>query len=253
MYQLNKKEEKTLTNIVNKYYIKPPLNLINEEISKQKDKKVAWKKVFDNIYNYMHDSKDKVNILLEEKKLRKEIKDIRQTRVSIVGSMFSNLIIYTFFQNKILGNIREDIYITSKPSEVNNFREITTIKVGEETQKPDVDLIIYTAKDNGEVNKCIILSLKTSLRERAGQTYKWKLLMEIATTPNEVKDKYNIEYNPENMPLVCFATVNFYNEINSPQHRGMFKFFDNSFIGKQVDSEFIKPLSYLIKYVNEQL
>ncbi len=55
------------------------------------------------------------------------------------------------------------------------------------------------------------------------------------------------------MPLVCFATVNFYNEINSPQHRGMFKFFDNSFIGKKVDSEFIKPLSYICDYVNEQL
>jgi len=55
------------------------------------------------------------------------------------------------------------------------------------------------------------------------------------------------------MPKVCFATVNFYNEINNPQHRGMFKFFDNSFIGKPMDSEFISRLSNLIEFANQQL
>lgn len=86
-------------------------------------------------------------------------------------------------------------------------------------------------------------SLKTSLRERAGQTYRWKLLLEIATTENQIKDKYNIAYDSAAMPIVCFATVNFYNEINNPQHRGMLKFFDNAFIGKPVHSEFIARLS----------
>lgn len=43
----------------------------------------------------------------------------------------------------------------------------------------------------------MILSIKTSLRERAGQTYKWKLLMEIATTENPIKEKYNISYDVE--------------------------------------------------------
>ena len=99
----------------------------------------------------------------------------------------------------------------------------------------------------------MILSLKTSLRERAGQTYKWKLLMEIATSENSIKQKYNIFYDPEKMPLVCFATVNFYNEINSPQHRGMFKFFDKSFIAKPTEKDFISPLSNLIHFVNETL
>ena len=90
-----------------------------------------------------------------------------------------------------------------------------SITVDGETQKPDCDLIIYSLKENQDLKKCIILSLKTSLRERAGQTYKWKLLMEIATTENSIKKKYNISYNPDEMPIVCFATVNFYNEINS--------------------------------------
>ena len=103
------------------------------------------------------------------------------------------------------------------------------------------------------LKKCIILSLKTSLRERAGQTYKWKLLMEIASTENSIRDKYNIEYNPTVVPLVCFATVNFYNEINNPQHKGMFKFFDKAFIGKPLSADFISPLSQLVNYVNEKL
>lgn len=226
---------------------------MEEKVSKGSSKKIEWKNVFDNLHDFMRESQDKVEKLIKQRLKRGEIKDARQTRVSIVGSMFLNLIIYIFIKNKIYGNIREDIYITSKASEVKNFKEIATIKVGEETQKPDVDLIIYTEKSNKDIKKCIILSLKTSLRERAGQTYKWKLLMEIAASKNPVKDKYAIQYNPRNMPLVCFATVNFYNEISSPQHRGMFKFFDNSFIAKKVNSEFIKPLSYLVKYVNEEL
>ncbi len=156
-------------------------------------------------------------------------------------------------QNKLQGNIKSEIFITSKKSDIKDFDKIATIKVGNETQKPDVDIIIYTEKDDESVDKCIILSLKTSLRERAGQTYKWKLLMEIATTENSIKEKYDIEYNPENLPLVCFATVNFYNEINSPQHRGMFKFFDNSFIGKPINNDFINSLSHLIDYVNKTL
>ena len=63
----------------------------------------------------------------------------------------------------------------------------------------------------------------------------------------------NISYNCKKMPKVCFATVNFYNEINNPQHQGMFKFFDNSFIGKPIDSEFISRLSHLIDFANQQL
>ena len=40
MYQLIKKEHNTLKNIESKYYT-PPLDFINSEVSKQKDKKIA--------------------------------------------------------------------------------------------------------------------------------------------------------------------------------------------------------------------
>lgn len=233
--------------------MKPSINLINIDINKVKNKKRKWKNIFNNIYNYLIDSKDDVDSLLKLRIKKGEIKDINQARKTIVGNAFSNLIIYTFIKNKIYKNIRQDIYVTSKKSDIKNFNEISTIKVGNETQKPDVDLVIYSLKENKTVNKCIILSLKTSLRERAGQTYKWKLLMEIATSDNPIKEKYQIDYNPNNLPLVCFATVNFYNEINNPQHRGMFKFFDNSFIGKSVKADFIHPLSNIVEYANENL
>lgn len=172
---------------------------------------------------------------------------------SIAGNTFSNAIVYCFLKNKIVGNIKPIIFITSKKSQVKDFDKFTTINVDGETQKPDVDLIIYSLKENGDIKKCMIVSLKTSLRERAGQTYKWKLLMEIACTQNLIKEKYNISYNAEQMPLVCFATVNFYNEINNPQHKGMFKFFDKSFIAKPLVKDFISPLSHLVNFVNETL
>ncbi|MCD4795176.1 MAG: hypothetical protein K8R54_18230 [Bacteroidales bacterium] len=253
MYELTKKEKKTLKNISKIYYMQPALNMIDVIISKSKDKKDKWKDIFNMLYEILINTKDKVDKLLEKRKKDGEIRDISQARKSIAGNAFSNLVVYTFLQNKLQENIKSKVFITSKKSEIKDFNKIATIKVGDETQKPDVDLIIYTEKDNETVDKCIILSLKTSLRERAGQTYKWKLLMEIATTDNPIKEKYGIEYNPDFMPLVCFATVNFYNEINNPQHRGMFKFFDNSFIGKPINNDFINSLSHLIDYVNKTL
>jgi len=93
------------------------------------------------------------------------------------------------------------------------------------------------------------------LRERAAQTYKWKLLMEIATSNDcSVKEKYDISYNVENLPKICFATINFYNEINNPQQRGMLKFFDKAFIAKNILGDlpnFIAPMSDIINFVNE--
>jgi type II restriction enzyme len=172
---------------------------------------------------------------------------------------------------------------------VRGFEEISTIRLGDgERQKPDCDLIIYSyrknvkelqSRDSSDLEesypKCIILSLKTSLRERAAQTYKWKLLLEIANDGgSRIREKYGITYNIPEIPLICFVTINFYDEINSPQQRGMLKFFDRAFLAKRVDrqleenlatinreentalekqkpKEFISPLSELVDFVNQ--
>ena len=256
MYKLTKKEKKTIDKIEDTYYMKPAIKLIDKIINSSSDKKSVankWKNIFNSLYEILTNTKSDVDILLNKRKEERKIENISQARKSIVGNAFSNLIVYVFLKNKEQGNIRDNIFITSKLSEIKNFNKISTIKVGNETQKPDVDLVIYTKKDDNSVKHCIILSLKTSLRERVGQTYKWKLLMEIATTENPIKNKYKIEYNSDKMPYICFATVNFYNEINNPQHRGMLKFFDKSFIGKSINNDFISSLSNLVDYVNKML
>ncbi|MCL1946104.1 MAG: BsaWI family type II restriction enzyme [Chitinivibrionia bacterium] len=246
-------EQKTLEIIKLTPYMSKTIDLIDEFVEKSTNKKSAWIIVFDEIYRILNEAKIFVDDYLKERKIKGEIKDEKQALKSIAGNSFSLALQYIFLQNKIAGNIRNDIFITSKKSDVPCFNEISLIKVDGETQKPDCDIIIYSLDKNNLLKKCFILSLKTSLRERAGQTYKWKLLMEIASSNNAIKQKYNISYNPKNVPLIGFATVNFYNEINNPQHRGMFKFFDKSFIAKNIDADFISKMSQLPQYVNEVL
>ncbi|WP_295162463.1 hypothetical protein [uncultured Brachyspira sp.] len=68
---------------------------------------------------------------------------------------------------------------------------------------------------------------------------------------NSIKDKYELQYDPVIKPYIGFVTVNFYNEINNPQQRGMFKFFDKVFIAKQLnDYSFISPLSNIVDFIN---
>lgn len=248
---LNESELKTLQDIESKYYMQPMLEAIKADLA---DEKITLQSCFNHLYDYLINSRQNVENLIQARIAKGEIKDASQARKSIAGGAFSSLIVWVFLQNKDKGNVAQNVFITSKISQIPHYKELFFIQVGEETQKPDVDLVIYSLDLANELKKCLILSLKTSLRERAGQTYKWKLLMEIANTDSAIKEKYDIAYNPPILPLVCFATVNFYDEINNPQHRGMFKFFDCAFIGKNIQtSEFIKPLSYLIDYVRKNV
>ena len=248
---LNQSELNDIQNIESKYYMKPIIESINKDILKNN---IKWQEVFDKLYNYLENNKNAVKELTQKRVKEGKITNLEQAIKSIAGGAFSNLIVWVFLKNKELNNIKENIFITTNIRRIKEWEKLFLIKVGEETQKPDVDLVIYSLNSNNNLHKCMILSLKTSLRERAGQTYKWKLLMEIAKEESRLKDKYDISYNPPVLPLVCFATVNFYNEINNPQNRGMFKFFDCAFIGKNIEKkDFIKPLSYIIEYVNKEL
>ncbi|MDX2257097.1 MAG: BsaWI family type II restriction enzyme [Pseudanabaenaceae cyanobacterium bins.39] len=252
----SKDEAKFLKGLSKIYYMPIIQKNVDNWVKSYPDPKFGWIEVLNHLNEILRDSQNDIEILLDERVAAGKIKDKSQTRKSIVGNAFSNIIVYIFIQNKLFGNISESIYITSMIASISGFEKISTINVGDETQKPDMDLVIYSLKENQDLNKCIILSLKTSLRERAGQTYKWKLLMEIAMSDCEVRDKYEISYDPPTVPLFCFVTVNFYNEINNPQHRGMFKFFDRAFIGKPIDPQvtnFISPLSTLIDFANENL
>lgn len=244
---LTSQEQAQIKHIEGTYYMVPILKRLEE-----KRRHVGTAETLDYIYEILTSSKDDVEAMLDERLRRKEISDKSQARKSIAGSAFSNMLQYIFLKCKEEGLVRKDIFITSKTKDA-AFVNMVTIHVDGETQKPDMDIIIYSKNESNELKRCMIISLKTSLRERAGQTYKWKLLLEIATGSSEIKKKYNIRYDASKMPLVCFATVNFYNEINNPQHKGMFKFFDNSFIGKPIKADFISNLSSIVEYANSKL
>ena len=250
MKRLTQQEKERLCQIENTYYMSAPLKELEKFISSSKLKEnQSFKEAFNYIQKFMLDSQVAVNKILETRKREGLIRDISQARKSIVGNMFASFISYLFLKNKELGNISQNVFITNKSQAIKKFGEDFTIHIGEETQKPDCDLLIY----NNE-KKIIIISLKTSLRERAGQTYKWKLLLEIATSDNSIRDKYKIKYKGTKMPLVCFATVNFYDEINNPQQRGMFKFFDKAFIAKPYGkTDFVSNMSDMVEFIKEKL
>lgn len=65
-----------------------------------------------------------------------------------------------FLKNKEVGNIDDNIYITSHKKRVPNNAELFTINVGEETQKPDMDLAVYSLNEDESLKKCMILSPK---------------------------------------------------------------------------------------------
>ncbi|NJN73078.1 MAG: hypothetical protein HC799_09865 [Limnothrix sp. RL_2_0] len=259
-YQLNELEEKNLKDIKNAYYMAPVIKKLDSYLDINSEQ--SYLQAFNKVYEILTSSKNDVEAIIQQRKDSGKIKDVKQASKSVVGNIFPRCIIYLFLQNKLIGNIQSNIFITSKPKQVQGFDEISVIKMGsEDTQKPDCDLIIYAYKqkinkEQQQLKKCIILSLKTSMRERAAQTYKWKLLLEIANDENsKVREKYDIRYDVEKTPLICFVTVNFYNEINNPQQRGMLKFFDRAFLAKELSSpsDFIRPMSDIVDFVNAEL
>ncbi|MFN3291634.1 MAG: BsaWI family type II restriction enzyme [Acinetobacter sp.] len=259
---LNKQEKKVLKEILSpsKYYMRPIIRKINQWVASQQNIKNAWVLVLNQLHDIIRNSQSGVEKLLEGRIQQKKIKSKSQAMKSIVGNAFSNSLIYVFLLNKVHGNVPRWIFITSQISSIPNFKKSININIQNEVQKPDMDIVIYTLNDGfkqkREPENYIILSLKTSLRERAAQTYKWKLLMEIALHSPELREKYSIFYQSSAVPIVCFATTNFYNEINNPQQRGMLKFFDRSFIAKEIaftQNSLIYPLSNLISFAIEKL
>ena len=242
---LDKEELKNIDDIKSKYYMAPVLERLDALISEK-----GYKEAMSYLHPTILDARDDVMKIIHARKEAGIIKDASQASKTVVGAIFSNSIVYLFLKAKENNLVKPNVFITTK---LGKFKDLVAIIVDGETQKPDMDLVLYGVNDDDSIKEMMIISLKTSLRERAGQTYKWKLLLEIATSDNAIKAKYNISYPLKKTPIVCFATINFYNEINNPQHRGMFKFFDKSFIGKPIKANFIDNLSNLIDFANDRL
>lgn len=68
--------------------------------------------------------------------------------------------------------------------------QYASIHIGDDVQQLDSDVFAYDPDD--EESLIVIFSCKTLLRERAGQTYKWKLMCDLATCKCE-----HMKDNPE--------------------------------------------------------
>ena len=160
---------------------------------------------------------------------------------------------------KLVANLKKKVYFKSALVAYNKkYSQIVQelIAVGEDKQKPDSDVLIYSESNNTPI---INFSCKTSCRERAGQTYKWKLLSDLACCNCEHKynnencpiTKYGLHYEPKRKIFMYFITADFYNELSNPQIAAMFNFFDNSYVAKSyTSSEKIKTLEHVIDDIN---
>lgn len=176
---------------------------------KQKFEKKAQEVGLTEAMNYLTDimqgSIPDVGKLIQARIDEGAISDFDQASKTVAGNAFQGLVAYALVRHQQAGILSQDIEITPKPKRHRIVNEYATIKVGNDIQKPDIDLLIYS-KAHTLQKPVIIYSMKTSLRERVGQTYKWKLLMDIATA----EDCQSIKYE----------------EITNPQQVGMLRFFD---------------------------
>lgn len=215
--------------------------------------KKAYRLVLSQLHDIMREAQPLIEDVINSRIENGEISDASQARKSVAGNLFQQFVAYTLAQNILVQNINKDVIVSLSS---NVLDEYAVIDVGEDKQKPDSDVLVYSESNNSPI---INFSCKTSCRERAGQTYKWKLLSDLACCNCEHKHnnencpvtKYSLHYEPKRKILMYFITADFYNELSNPQIVAMFNFFDNSYVAKpHSSSEKIKTLEYIIDDIN---
>lgn len=229
-------------------------DLISKGVTEEVARTDSYKLILSHLYDVMQEAKPIVEEVIVKRIENGEIKDKDQARKSVAGNLLQQFVAYSLAKNIIVKNIEKNVVVTLSASILNEY---AVIKVGDDEQKPDSDVIVYSEED--KTSPIINFSCKTSCRERAGQTYKWKLLSDLATCTCEHKTdnqlcpitKYNLSYNPKRKVYMCFITTDFYNELTNPQIAAMFNFFDNSYVAKtSTSSTKIKSLETVIDDIN---
>lgn len=216
----------------------------------QKSQKTGDIKALDYLTEVMQKATSKVETLIQDRIKNDIISNADQARKTIAGNGFQGLVAYSLIKLQEKNLLNHNLAITLKPKKHPLIEKYATIKVGDDVQKPDIDLLIYHYQ-KPEKYPVIIYSIKTSLRERAGQTYRWKLLMDIVSSNDckTIKEKYSLTYKAMDNFKVGFITTNFYNEITNPQQKGMLKFFDFVYITKPGKWE--KPVCEFSKILDD--
>jgi len=184
----------------------------------------------DHITDAMRASQPAIEQLIQQRVADGAIQDASQARKVVAGNAFQTLALRVLIAMQESGMIPAEVIFALKPKRHPLITAFATIRIGDETLKPDLDLLAYTEASD----VAAIYSLKTSLRERAGQTQRWKLLLDIATAPDcdSIKAKYKLNYNGKRRFVMGLITTNFYDEIMAPQQRGLLRFFDYVYLTK---------------------
>lgn len=235
------------------------LNEIKDELRSQEvedTEKQAARLILSRLHDVMRMAQPLVETRIQDRVNSGQISNADQARKSVAGNVFQQMFAYSLAINVLNGNIVSPIIVTTSTSGI--VDEYAEIMVGDDRLKPDSDVIVYSSDESGS-SPILVFSCKTSCRERAGQTYKWKLMCDIATcscehksyTPSCPANIYNIAYRPRKTIKTCFVTTDFYNELSNPQISAMFNFFDYSYIGKTTSpNEKIHPLDTIVDDIN---
>lgn len=261
-----RKAKKLIRTLESKIYFSAAIGAYDQKLSEIQSELTASgmleieaeKQAAQDVLSYLHDvmrnAQPLVERLINSRLDSGIISNADQARKSAAGNIFQQMFAYSIAKNILCGNITAHIIVTTSVADI--IDKYASIVVDNDIQKPDSDVIVYSEDERSPI---LNFSCKTSCRERAGQTYKWKLLCDLATCKCEYKDgnnacpatKYNLVYTPERDIQMCFVTADFYNELTNPQISAMFNFFDNAYVAKPIaPSITIKTLNCVIDDIN---
>ena len=227
--KLHPDNRREFNDIRGRYYFPPMLRLYESAMAEHGLPDAA-----DHLSRIMDDARGEVEELLRRRKAAGVIRDADQARKTVAGHGFQRLAFCALASLQADGQIPPHVVFTLRTQKHPRLGG-SVIRVGPEVIKPDVDLLIHSDRDDGA--PVCVYSLKTSLRERAGQTHRWKILLDIVTSKNclSIKEKYDLQYAGGAGFRLVLLTTNFYEEIANPQQRGLLQFFDQVYLTKPGD------------------
>jgi type II restriction enzyme len=218
---------KTVAEIESRYYFAPIKRLYD-----QRSERYGATGALDRLSEIMREATPEVEKTIQARVSKGDIKDADQARKSVAGNAFQALAGYALIKLQQAGGLPAHLVVTLKPRQHPEIERYATIQVGDEIQKPDIDLLVFSAAPDKRL-PVVIYSVKTSLRERAGQTYRWKLLLDVATGGcKDLRERYQLRYETHVPLKLGFITADFYDEIANPQQEGALKFFDFAYLTK---------------------
>jgi type II restriction enzyme len=237
--------KKTALGIESRYYFRPMKESLEERITE-----LGEIEALDSLTQVMEDAKPEVEAILNQRRDDGHIVDIDQARKTVAGNGFQGLIAYSLIKLQEADLLNPELAIVLKPKKHDLIEKYVSIRVGDEIQKPDIDILVYMHK-KFEKYPVTIYSVKTSLKESAGQTYWWKLLMDLARSENcrTIREKYDLRYKAVRDSKVGFITADLYDEAMQPQKVDILRFFDFAYVTKSESR--LKSLSSFSKVVED--